>query len=575
MKLICEAAEDVKYQITEAKETGKKNFYITGVFAEANSLNKNKRVYPKHIMEKAVNTYIQEKVNTHRAFGELDHPCFGPTAQALTSTGWKYIKDISVGEQVYTFNMETQKMELQPVLEIHINDYQGDMIRIHNRTFDTVVTPYHHFVIIERNGEAKFISAKDIEWGIENRVNKLAHAAIPKNGQFDGIGLDTITVGHRNIPADLFLDFLGIWLAEGYVRFRRYSYQTTLYQNAGPKADKIQKLLDQFTETTGIKWNRKEKQSVNTQISWTTYSKSLGQYLIDLGKHDKKYIPQDILDGVSSKQADSMINWFILGDGRGIPDTKYSKSDMFSTSAKLIDDMSILATKAGHSYHTYTVSEFEDYDFAGRKIRAVNKKPLHFLQLSTRSNVYLDGRFMSTERVPWNDKIYCLTTPNDTFLAKDNGYCFWTGNSGPKINPDRISHLIEELEWNGNQLYGKAKILDTPMGNIARGIMEGGGSLGVSTRGMGEVKKNPNGIMEVQEGLRYSTIADIVTDPSAHNAWVNSIMENTEFYYDNFSGEWQQKVIEETVKEIKTMSKKQLEEQSYISYHNFIKSLLR
>jgi len=198
-----------------------------------------------------------------------------------------------------------------------------------------------------------------------------------------------------------------------------------------------------------------------------------------------------------------------------------------------------------------------------------------------KKNFYITGVFAEAESLNRNNRIYpqhIMRKAMDNYIKEKvethRAYGELDHPSGPKINPDRICHLIESLEWNGNQVYGKAKILDTPMGNIVRGIMEGGGSLGVSTRGMGDVKQNSKGIMEVQEGLRYSTVADVVTDPSAHNAWVKSIMENTEYYYDTFTGEWQQRIIENTVKTLKTKSSKQIAEEAYVVYHNFIRKLL-
>lgn len=104
--------------------------------------------------------------------------------------------------------------------------------------------------------------------------------------------------------------------------------------------------------------------------------------------------------------------------------------------------------------------------------------------------------------------------------------------NGPQINLDRVSHRIVELRKEGKNYYGKAIIANTPMGQIAKGIMECGGQLGVSSRGMGTVKENSSGINEVQGDFRLATAADIVSDPSAPDAWVNGIMEGVEWFWD-------------------------------------------
>lgn len=103
---------------------------------------------------------------------------------------------------------------------------------------------------------------------------------------------------------------------------------------------------------------------------------------------------------------------------------------------------------------------------------------------------------------------------------------------GPTINLDRVSHLIEKMTWQGDDLIGRAKILDTPMGRIAQGLLEGGVQLGVSTRGLGSVKVLSGGLSEVQGDFVMNTV-DIVGDPSAPDAFVNGIMESVEWVFDS------------------------------------------
>lgn len=126
---------------------------------------------------------------------------------------------------------------------------------------------------------------------------------------------------------------------------------------------------------------------------------------------------------------------------------------------------------------------------------------------------------------------------------------------GPTINLDRVSHLIEKMTWHGDDLVGRAKILDTPMGKIAQGLLEGGVQLGVSTRGLGSIKTLSSGINEVQGDFVMNTV-DIVGDPSGPNCFINGILEGVE-YFMTADGE----LHEKTLDEIKTaMKKKQLTE---------------
>ena len=101
---------------------------------------------------------------------------------------------------------------------------------------------------------------------------------------------------------------------------------------------------------------------------------------------------------------------------------------------------------------------------------------------------------------------------------------------GPTINLDKVSHLITDLRWEGNNVIGKASILDTPNGRIVKGLLDGGVKLGVSTRGMGSLEQRESA-MYVKEDFVLNTI-DIVQDPSAQDAFVNGIMEGIEFFYD-------------------------------------------
>ena len=150
--------------------------------------------------------------------------------------------------------------------------------------------------------------------------------------------------------------------------------------------------------------------------------------------------------------------------------------------------------------------------------------------------------------------------------------------NGPQINGDRVSHLITEMNKDGSNFVGKAKILSTPMGEIVKTFIDEGVKIGVSTRGLGSVKPTNEGIMEVQNDLHLATV-DIVTDPSGPNCFVNGIMENTEYYYDIASGNWRvMEKLEETVKELKREYKpatiRRIDEAKALRiFENFISSL--
>lgn len=142
---------------------------------------------------------------------------------------------------------------------------------------------------------------------------------------------------------------------------------------------------------------------------------------------------------------------------------------------------------------------------------------------------------------------------------------------GPTINLDRVSHIITELKWDGNYVNGKAKLTETPMGDIAKGLLKSGCQLGVSTRGMGSLKES-NGVMVVQPDFRLSTV-DIVSDPSGPGCFVNGIMENVEWIYDPVKGTWFEEKLQETKKAINKMSIREIEEKKYAIFEDYISSL--
>jgi len=141
--------------------------------------------------------------------------------------------------------------------------------------------------------------------------------------------------------------------------------------------------------------------------------------------------------------------------------------------------------------------------------------------------------------------------------------------AGPIINLDKVSHRITELKWNGNDVMGKALILDTPNGQIVKGLLDGGVKLGVSTRGMGTLE-NRGGINMVKEDYVMNTV-DIVQDPSAPSAFVNGIMEGVEWIWNN--GVLEPQEIEKIETEIKNASKSDRSAVEMREFKNFLSKI--
>lgn len=194
-----------------------------------------------------------------------------------------------------------------------------------------------------------------------------------------------------------------------------------------------------------------------------------------------------------------------------------------------------------------------------------------------KKNLFIEGRFMAYGEPNRNGRVYSESVMKrevDRYVKENvtqkRAYGELNHPSGPQINLDRVSHLIESLEVRpSGTVYGKAKVLDTPMGNIAKGLIEGGANLGVSSRGLGSLKEGKNGIMEVQDDFRLVTAGDIVADPSAPGAFVKGILENVDWVYNESNGEW----IQESRNKMKKMNNRQLEESMTKFFEQFLKTL--
>jgi hypothetical protein len=188
----------------------------------------------------------------------------------------------------------------------------------------------------------------------------------------------------------------------------------------------------------------------------------------------------------------------------------------------------------------------------------------------------IDGIFMQAEQVNRNRRVYpkkVLEKAVGKYLTEyvNKGRAVGELNhpDGPTINLDKVSHRITELSWNGDDVVGKALILNTPMGNIVKGLLEGGCQLGVSSRGMGTVASK-NGRSEVNDDFTLSTV-DIVQDPSAPSAFVNGILEGMEWIWDN--GLLKPQQIEKYETEIKKASSANLAEAQMRVWDDFLSNL--
>ena len=212
------------------------------------------------------------------------------------------------------------------------------------------------------------------------------------------------------------------------------------------------------------------------------------------------------------------------------------------------------------------------------KLIAEYTENINFLteEKNGRKKYIIEGVFMQADKKNRNGRIYpkpvmekALNKYMSDQVSKNRAVGELNHPEGPTVNLDKVSHKIEDLNFKGNDVVGKATILDTPMGEIVKGLLDGGVQLGVSTRGMGSLQQQGNAMI-VKDDFILNAV-DIVQDPSAPSAFVNGIMEGVEWVWNN--GIIEAKAIEKMETEIKKAPRADLYETQVREFKNFLSLL--
>ena len=190
---------------------------------------------------------------------------------------------------------------------------------------------------------------------------------------------------------------------------------------------------------------------------------------------------------------------------------------------------------------------------------------------------YIKGIFMQAEQKNRNGRIYPKNVLDeqvkkyvDNYVDQNRAFGELGHPDGPVVNLERVSHMIKELNQEGNNWIGKAKIMETPYGKIVKNLIDEGAKLGVSSRGMGSLK-NLRGTNVVQDDFYLATAADIVADPSAPEAFVQGVMESKNWVWDN--GVIKERELEEYKNRINRAKIKELEETKLKVFKSFLSKL--
>ena len=214
------------------------------------------------------------------------------------------------------------------------------------------------------------------------------------------------------------------------------------------------------------------------------------------------------------------------------------------------------------------ISEFNDYGVQPVIVEQNEKGEKDY---------FIEGIFMQSEIKNRNGRIYPkeviqkeVKRYNKEFVEKKRAFGELGHPEGPTINLDKVSHMIEKLEEDGNNFVGRAKILSTPNGQIVKNLIDDGAKLGVSSRGLGSLESKGNA-QYVKDDFQLATSGDIVADPSAPEAFVEGIMEGVEWVYE--SGILKAKDLDQMQKDLKTARLNKLEETKLNLWKSFVEKL--
>lgn len=533
-----------------------KHLKFRGKFQEADAVNKNKRLYPQSVLEDNVKK-LEKCMNEGGLIGELDHPCLVDNDfEVLTPNGWKHFNEIRQGDSVFSRN-DDGEMIPSKVHAVIDAPYDGKAFEVKGNAINCTFTAPHKFLMCGRqdyNKSTKNVYAT-IEEIFENRT-KYSHMNIPKTATWTGIDKKYFTIPgvirqriagcgeDLHIDTNKFVLFMGLYLSEGHISNQKNSNRIVISQKTEIGKKLIREFLSNFHE----------------EIIWKEFSEGfhtsdarLYDYLIPLGNKYQKFVPQEIKE-LSSEYLEKLILAFAVGDGRIITskdkgksfrnhkgnlndlkvDTgKYSRFSFFSVSKKLIQDLHECVVKIGMAGSFSVVEPKLDYMYAGRIIKAANKKPLYNLEILRSKSIHLDPRFLNINEKHHTGKIYCLTTEHGNFYMKYKGKSFWTGNCDSIVHFKDASHKITKLWWEGKTLMGEGVILNTPCGKILRSLISDGVRIGISSRGVGSGSVNENGILVIGESYKLITF-DTVSDPSTYSAFQKKVSNGKNESTKNF-----------------------------------------
>jgi hypothetical protein len=541
--------------------------FLRGELGHTDVPTSNNRVYTKEVIEREISK-LQKEAKGNKLYGELDHPCIiNSEFSVLTVDGWKPFREIKVGDKVWS---RKNGKAVESVVEGIVNEpYDGSAYNVKGRSIDSGFTPGHRFLFVKRSDSKDLAEQYRTVEDVSSNLPSLRHCRIPKCAEWEADYVSEVTIQGMKIDsrvqhfdhdveqdlkidAQLFSAFMGVYLSEGYCSSETSeNYGIHISQKNDWSRNFIwDQVLSLFPED--LKWHQEK-------TGFYLSDARLYQYLKKLGDVYHKYVPQEI-KSLNSACLKEFLFWFGVGDGRMVSTCSseakdnwnspaegwretgrtfketaaaalrektipFTRRDVFSVSKQLITDLHECLVKSGGCGTLSEIVTDEDYEFAGRTIKAESKKPLYQLHISQSDGIYLDPRFLKIEKVYHKGNIYCLSVTHGNFYMEQNGKSFWTGNSDGRTQFQRVSHIIRDLHVAPNgAIVGELELLGTARGNDLAAIIKAGGAVGVSSRGTGTTHKREDGVDVVNDDYTLITY-DVVADPAHSGAYPDVFFE--------------------------------------------------
>jgi len=358
-----------------------------------------------------------------RGIYPLEWTCFSDDTEILTKEGWKLFKDVKKDEIAATLNPSSHYLEYQKITGRIVKKHQGEMTSIagagkSHQAIDCLVTPDHQMYIKKRNGKFAFTRADSIPQG--SKIKRGCYWTGKKQKTYTVSGytenhyLGKYHKVHHiehpavSMPMDVWLKFLGVFLAEGSIGGRKHIVTISQYS----KKKMVEELLRYFP------FKVKEEEG-GFQISSTQLVKHLLNY--NFGRCNTKYVP-DYVKSLTPEQIKIFLDAFMVGDGH--IHKRNRQISYFSTSKKLIDDIQELLLKCGIAGNIRVI-ETKGTKLIGTKY--FRKYDLYFIaERKNKIDYYVDKR--NIKKVSYNGKVYCVEVPNHIIYVRRNGKAFWAGN---------------------------------------------------------------------------------------------------------------------------------------------------